>query len=155
MRVRERAGLTEKFEGYRSTFRKVHFHLFRKFFLTKGSNVIGEHAAHALIGHSFYMDTYYRKSEEERRTDYLKLMPYLTVLSSHPAEIEDVSQRVNRQRCSGPWATLRRRWGRLKVQELRRRGSPETAQREALCHCNEQRTAAEGRCLSGCGEVDG
>ena len=97
VRVRERAGLTEKFEGYRSTFHKVHFHLFRKFFLTKGSDVIGEHAAHALIGHSFYMDTYYRKSEEERRTDYLKLMPYLTVLSSHPAEMEDVGEKIKRQ----------------------------------------------------------
>ena len=41
VRVRERAGLTEKFEGYGSTFHKVHFHLFRKFFLTKGSDVDG------------------------------------------------------------------------------------------------------------------
>jgi len=97
VRVRERAGLNETFEDYKSTFHKVHFHLFRKFFLTKGSDVIGEHAAHALIGHSFYMDTYYRKSEEERRADYLKLMPYLTVLSSHPAETEDVGEKIKRQ----------------------------------------------------------
>ena len=78
--VRERAGLDEKFD-YRNSFRKVHFHLFRKFFLTKASDVIGEHAAHALCGHGFYMDTYYRKSEEEREADYLRLMPHLTFLS--------------------------------------------------------------------------
>jgi integrase len=76
-RVVERAGLGEKLENHR--IHKIHFHIFRKYFLTKGSDVIGEHAAHALCGHGFYMDTYYQKSEEERVGDYLRLMPYLSV----------------------------------------------------------------------------
>jgi integrase len=124
VRVRERAGLSEKFEDYQSTFHKVHFHLFRKFFLTKGSDVIGEHAAHALIGHSFYMDTYYRKSDEERRADYLKLMPYLTVLSSHPAEMEDVDEKIKRQMLRAVGYS-QEEMARLKVSEL----DDETVQR--------------------------
>jgi integrase len=79
-RVVERAGLNELIEGHR--IHKIHFHIFRKFFLTKGSDVIGEHAAHALCGHGFYMDTYYQKTEEERAADYLKLMPKLTVFGT-------------------------------------------------------------------------
>lgn len=95
--VRERARLNEKFEDYRSTFRRVHFHLFRKFFLTRASDVIGEHAAHALCGHGFYMDTYYRKSEEERREDYVKLMPHLTILSQARPREEEMAERVKRE----------------------------------------------------------
>ena len=94
--VRERAQLDEKFD-YRNTFRKVHFHLFRKFFLTKASDVIGEHAGHALCGHGFYMDTYYRKSEEEREADYLRLMPHLTFLSRVRYKEEDMAARVKRE----------------------------------------------------------
>ena len=115
--VRERASMNDTFEDYKSTFHKVHFHLFRKYFLTKGSDVIGEHAAHALIGHSFYMDTYYRKSDEERRADYLKLMPYLTVLSSHPAEIEDVSEKIKRQMLRAVGYSQKEMEG-LKLQEI-------------------------------------
>jgi len=51
----------------------------RKYFMTRGSDVIGEHATHALMGHSFYMDTYYRKTVEERASDYRRLVPHLTV----------------------------------------------------------------------------
>jgi integrase len=76
-RVVARAGLGEKIDNHR--IHKIHFHIFRKYFLTKGSDVIGEHAAHALCGHGFYMDTYYQKSEEERAADYLRLMPHLSV----------------------------------------------------------------------------
>ncbi|MGI0080706.1 MAG: tyrosine-type recombinase/integrase, partial [Nitrososphaerales archaeon] len=74
--VVERAGLGEKIENHR--IHKIHFHSFRKFFFTKAADLLGEHIAHALCGHGFYMDTYYRKSEEERKQDYLKLMPLLT-----------------------------------------------------------------------------
>ncbi len=76
-RVVARAGLGARLDNHR--IHKIHFHLFRKYFLTKGSDVIGEHAAHALCGHGFYMDTYYQKSEEDRTADYLRLMPYLSV----------------------------------------------------------------------------
>lgn len=79
-RVVDRAGLNDLIEDHR--IHKVHFQMFRKFFLTKGSDVIGEHAAHALCGHGFYMDTYYQKSEDERAADYQKLMPKLTVFGT-------------------------------------------------------------------------
>lgn len=84
--VVERAGLGQKIENHR--IHKIHFHNFRKFFLTKGTDKIGEHAAHALCGHGFYMDTYYRKSEEERKQDYLALMPSLTAFGSIEMEAE-------------------------------------------------------------------
>lgn len=73
----DRAGLGEMIENHR--IHKVHFHSFRKFFLTKAVDTLGDHAGHALCGHGFYMDTYYKKSEEERRSDYRRLMPHLTV----------------------------------------------------------------------------
>jgi len=75
--VVERAGLDERLENHRT--HRIHFHSFRKFFLTKAVDLIGDHAGHALCGHGFYMDTYYRKSEEERDRDFLRLMPSLTV----------------------------------------------------------------------------
>ncbi|MDG7016332.1 MAG: tyrosine-type recombinase/integrase [Nitrososphaerota archaeon] len=76
-RVVARAGLGARLDYHR--IHKIHFHLFRKYFLTKGSDVIGEHAAHAPCGHGFHLDTYYQKSEEERTADYLRLMPHLSV----------------------------------------------------------------------------
>ena len=103
-----RERLTRKFEGSRSTFHKVHFHLFRKFFLTKGSDIIGEHAAHALIGRSFYMDACYRESGE-RGADSSKLMPYLTVPSLARPAIEDVGEKIERQMLRAV-GSARRRW---------------------------------------------
>lgn len=94
-RVVERAGLGDKIEGHR--IHKIHFHIFRKFFLTKGSDVIGEHAAHALCGHGFYMDTYYQKSEEEREADYLKLMPKLTVFGNEEFGKDEILAQFNRK----------------------------------------------------------
>ena len=67
-RVVARAGLGERLENHR--IHKIHFHIFRKYFLTKGSDVIGEHAAHALCGHGFYMDTDNKLWEEEMAGDY-------------------------------------------------------------------------------------
>jgi Phage integrase family len=94
-RVAARAGLGDMIEGHR--IHKVHFHVFRKFFVTKGSDVIGEHAAHALCGHGFYMDTYYQKSEEERAADYLKLVPHLSAFSKIETSKEEILATFNRQ----------------------------------------------------------
>lgn len=87
--------MDEKIEGHRT--HKIHFHLFRKFFLTKEVDALGDHAGHALIGHGFYMDTYYRKSEVERKADYLKLMPHLTVWSKQAATKDEIMHLVYRQ----------------------------------------------------------
>ncbi|MDG6964761.1 MAG: tyrosine-type recombinase/integrase [Nitrososphaerota archaeon] len=94
-RVCERAGYDKLIEGHRTHV--VHFHLFRKYFLTKGSDVIGEHAAHALCGHGFYMDTYYKKSVEERAADYRRLVPHLTVFGRVDPGQADVLSAMNRR----------------------------------------------------------
>ena len=93
-RIRKRAGLDEKFTDYKVPFHKIHFHLFRKFFLTKGTDTIGEHAAHSLCGHSFYMDTYYRRSAEERQADYLRLMPKLTIFPNEKAYLDEKQEKL-------------------------------------------------------------
>lgn len=57
----------------------VHFHALRKFFRTTVGNVCGRDFAEALIGHRFYMDTYYQLPEEKKRQMYLDAEPYLTI----------------------------------------------------------------------------
>jgi len=57
----------------------IHFHAFRKFFRTTVGNVCGRDYAEALMGHSFYMDTYYQLSPEEKYQKYLAAEPYLTI----------------------------------------------------------------------------
>jgi len=59
--------------------RVIHFHGLRKFFRTTVGNVCGRDFAEALIGHGFYMDTYYVLSEPQKRELYLKAEPYLTI----------------------------------------------------------------------------
>jgi len=57
----------------------IHFHGFRKYFRTTVGNVCGRDFAEAMIGHGFYMDTYYILSEEQKRELYLKAEPLLTI----------------------------------------------------------------------------
>jgi len=59
--------------------RVIHFHAFRKFFRTTVGNVCGRDFAESLIGHHFYMDTYYNMTSEKQREMYLKAEPYLTI----------------------------------------------------------------------------
>ncbi|NDF25728.1 MAG: hypothetical protein EB149_07080 [Thaumarchaeota archaeon] len=68
--------LDGKNENGRNT---VHFHGFRKYFRTTVGNVCGRDFAEALIGHGFYMDTYYVLSEDQKKELYLKAEPYLTI----------------------------------------------------------------------------
>jgi len=82
----DRAGLGQMIEDHR--IHRIHFHSFRKFFLTKAVDLLGDHAGHALCGHGFYMDTYYKKSDDERKADYLKLMPYLTVFGEARMDLQ-------------------------------------------------------------------
>lgn len=77
----EKAGLGKEFEATACNRRKLHPYSLRKFFFSKTVGVIGETAAHALMGHGSYMKTYYRRSEQERAADYLKCMMHLTVMS--------------------------------------------------------------------------
>ena len=57
----------------------IHFHAFRKFFRTVVGNAVGRDYAEALMGHHFYLDTYYNLPEEKKRELYLKAEPYLTI----------------------------------------------------------------------------
>jgi len=57
----------------------IHFHAFRKFFRTTVGNVCGRDYAEALMGHGFYMDTYYQLPEDKQRKMYLDAEPYLTI----------------------------------------------------------------------------
>jgi integrase len=59
--------------------KQIHFHALRKFFRTTVGNVCGRDFAEVIIGHGFYMDTYYNLSPEDRRKLYLKAEPYLTI----------------------------------------------------------------------------
>ncbi|WKT58509.1 tyrosine-type recombinase/integrase [Candidatus Nitrosotenuis chungbukensis] len=73
----------------------IHFHGFRKYFRTTVGNVCGRDFAEALIGHGFYMDTYYVLSEEQKRELYLKAEPYLTISDFKAVEqnIKDLSEK--------------------------------------------------------------
>jgi len=57
----------------------IHFHAFRKYFRTTVGNAVGRDFAEALMGHGFYMDTYYNLPEDKKREMYLDAEPYLTI----------------------------------------------------------------------------
>ncbi len=59
--------------------RVIHFHALRKFFRTTVGNFIGRDFAEALIGHQFYMNTYYQLNDEKKREMYLEVEPSLTI----------------------------------------------------------------------------
>jgi len=74
----------------------IHFHAFRKFFRTVVGDATNRDYAEALMGHHFYMDTYYNLPEGKRRETYLKAEPYLTI--SDFARIEkDLSKITEKQ----------------------------------------------------------
>jgi len=57
----------------------INFHKLLEYFRTIVGNVCGKEYAEALMGHEFYMDTYYQLSEEEKYQKYLSTEPYLTI----------------------------------------------------------------------------
>ena len=59
--------------------RAIHFHALRKFFRTNLGNVCGRDYAEALMGHGFYMDTYYQLPEEKKKQMYLEAEAHLTL----------------------------------------------------------------------------
>ncbi|MDE1853844.1 MAG: site-specific integrase [Thaumarchaeota archaeon] len=69
----------ERVEGH--SYYNLHLHnAGRKWFFSKVVGAVGETAAHALMGHSFYLKTYYRRSLDERAADYLRAMPLVSFL---------------------------------------------------------------------------
>lgn len=75
----------------------IHFHGFRKYFRTVLGNVCGRDYAEALMGHSFYMDTYYQLSEDKKREMYLEAEPHLTLSDFETVEknIKKLSEKNN------------------------------------------------------------
>jgi integrase len=73
----------------------IHFHAFRKYFRTIVGNSSGRDFAENLIGHSFYMDTYYQLSDEKKREMYLEVEPLLTISDFEAVEknIQKLSQK--------------------------------------------------------------
>lgn len=69
--------MVARVEGH--SYYNSHLHnIGRKWFFSRAVGVVGETATHALMGHSFYLKTYYRRSPEERLADYLRAMPHLS-----------------------------------------------------------------------------
>lgn len=62
-----------------SKYHKITLHSFRAFCETQASDTHGLEYAHVLIGHSGYMDQYYRLSSEDRLEKYIELEPKLTI----------------------------------------------------------------------------
>ena len=75
----------------------IHFHAFRKFFRTTVGNTVGRDYAEALMGHHFYLDTYYNLHEKERINLYLKTEPYLTISDFIKIEKKLLSIESNQQ----------------------------------------------------------
>lgn len=83
-------------EGHR--VHKIHPHGLRKFFYSRTMPVIGEERAHAIMGHGFYMQTYYKRSLQERQADYLKCEQALKILGpSEEMTREDVEKAARLQ----------------------------------------------------------
>jgi len=77
--------------------RAVHFHALRKFFRTTVGNVCGRDYAEALMGHGFYMDTYYQLAEDQKRQMYLDAEAQLTISDFKTVEknIETLSMKYS------------------------------------------------------------
>jgi len=75
-RLRERIGLTEKYES--SNKSKYTTHSFRAFFVTNAEK-IHDGFGHALAGHSRYMQQYERYTLEEKLNFYLDIEPSLSI----------------------------------------------------------------------------
>jgi len=75
--LRKKTELDVKYDN--STLHKITLHSFRSFFETHASNTHGLEYAHALIGHSGYLEQYYRLSEEDRLEKYIELEPKITI----------------------------------------------------------------------------
>lgn len=77
-RYRNRAGLTGKYES--TNRHHVTLHSFRSYFFTRARRIHDTDVAHAMIGHTTYLDMYDRKEDWEKLELYLKVEPELSLL---------------------------------------------------------------------------
>lgn len=76
-RTREHAGLHNKYES--SKRHHVTLHSFGSYFFTRARRMHDTDIAHAMVGHTAYLDMYDRKDDLEKLELYLKVEPELTV----------------------------------------------------------------------------
>jgi integrase len=76
-RYRERAGLTAKYESTRR--HHISLHTFRSYFFIRARRVHDTDVAHAMVGHTTYLDMYDRKDDDEKLELYLKVEPELQI----------------------------------------------------------------------------
>ncbi len=78
-RYRNRAGLTAKYES--TNRHHVTLHSFRSYFFTRARRVHDTDIAHAMVGHTTYLDMYDRKDDLEKLGLYLKVEPNLKIFN--------------------------------------------------------------------------
>ena len=98
----------------------IHFHAFRKFFRTVVGDAVSRDFAEALMGHHFYLDTYYNLPKEKRRQMYLKAEPYLTISDFTKIERELVSVSEKQNEIEKDHLELIRLWksGQLRLPKI-------------------------------------
>lgn len=77
-RYRDRAGLTNKYES--TNRHHITLHSFRSYFFTRARRAHDTDIAHAMVGHTVYLDMYDRKDDDEKLELYLKVEPQLSLL---------------------------------------------------------------------------
>ena len=78
-RYRKRAGLIKKYES--TNRHHISLHSFRSYFFTHARRVHDTDIAHAMIGHTTYLDMYDRKDDSEKFELYLKIEKSLKIFS--------------------------------------------------------------------------
>ncbi|MEM2160560.1 MAG: tyrosine-type recombinase/integrase [Candidatus Nitrosotenuis sp.] len=76
-RYRDRAGLTGKYESTNRHY--ITLHSFRSYFFTRARRVHDTDIAHAMVGHTTYLDMYDRKDDEEKLDLFLKVEKELQI----------------------------------------------------------------------------
>ena len=76
-RYRQLASLTQKYES--TNRHHISLHSFRSYFFTRARRIHDTDIAHAMIGHTTYLDMYDRKDDEEKLELYLKVEPSLII----------------------------------------------------------------------------
>lgn len=76
-RCRNSAGLTAKYES--ANRHHITLHSFRSYFFTRARRVHDTDIAHAMVGHTPYLDMYDRKDDLEKLELFLKVEPTLAV----------------------------------------------------------------------------
>ncbi len=77
-RYRDSAGLTGRYES--TNRHHITLHSFRSYFFTRARRVHDTDIAHAMVGHTIYLDMYDRKEDEEKLDLYLRVESELKII---------------------------------------------------------------------------